>query len=91
MANYIRCRPAFIIVDRCGGILRFSTTRLAQEGWAEGFVIGARVHRVSALQGFARQEYNSEIRRMLGQTEFKGGYQMALAGIWIRVTLKNGQ
>jgi len=54
-------------------------------------VIGARVHRVSALQGFARQEYNSEIRRMLGQTEFKGGYQMALAGIWIRVTLKNGQ
>ena len=43
---------------------------------------------VSALHGFTIKEYQTEIKRHLRQTAFKGDYQMALTDIWMKITLK---
>jgi len=44
--------------------------------------------KVAGLHGFAREEYESEIKDILDQTEFKDSYQMELTDIWMKITLK---
>jgi len=56
-----------------------------------GFLVGRLGYRVSTLHGFSREEYQTEIKRMLEQTAFKGNYQMALTDIWMKITLKKRQ
>ena len=53
-----------------------------------GFLVSRLGHRVSTLHGFAREEYQTQIKGMLEQTAFKGNYQMALTDIWMKITLK---
>jgi len=53
-----------------------------------GFLIGRLGYRVSVLHGFSREEYQTIIADLLGQTAFKGDYQMALTDIWMKITLK---
>ncbi len=53
-----------------------------------GFLISRLGHRVSSLHGFTREEYQTVIKDMLEQTDFKGSYQMALTDIWMKITLK---
>jgi len=52
-----------------------------------GFLVGRLGHRTSTLHGFSLEEYQTVIKDMLEQTAFKGSYQMALADIWMKITL----
>jgi len=56
-----------------------------------GFLVGRLGYRVSTLHGFSREEYQTIIADLLGQTAFKGDYQMALTDIWMKITLKKCQ
>jgi ubiquinone/menaquinone biosynthesis C-methylase UbiE len=56
-----------------------------------GFLIDRLGYRVSTLHGFTREEYETEIKGMLEQTAFKDNYQMALADIWMKITIKKRQ
>jgi len=53
-----------------------------------GFLIARLGYRVSTLHGFTREEYETEIKGTLEQTAFKGNFEMALADIWMKITLK---
>lgn len=53
-----------------------------------GFLVSRLGHRVSTLHGFTWEEYQTVIKGMLEQTEFKGNYQMAPTDIWMKITLK---
>jgi len=44
--------------------------------------------KVAELHGFAREEYETKIKDILDQTEFKGSYQMELTDVWMKITLK---
>ena len=43
---------------------------------------------VAEIHGFTMQEYQTEINSILDETPFKGSYEMALADIWMKITLK---
>jgi len=53
-----------------------------------GFLIARFGQRVSTLHGFTRDEYQTVIKDMLEQTAFKGNFEMALADIWMKITLR---
>jgi ubiquinone/menaquinone biosynthesis C-methylase UbiE len=78
------------IYDGCPEVFHNSADRrkLNEE---YGFLIGRLGRRVSAVHGFSREEYKTEIKGMLEQTAFKGNYQMALTDIWMKITLKKRQ
>jgi len=44
--------------------------------------------KVAELHGFAREEYETKIKDILDQTEFKDSYQMELTDVWMKITLK---
>jgi ubiquinone/menaquinone biosynthesis C-methylase UbiE len=44
--------------------------------------------KVAELHGFAREEYETTIKDILDQTEFKGSHQMELTDVWMKITLK---
>jgi ubiquinone/menaquinone biosynthesis C-methylase UbiE len=56
-----------------------------------GFFVSRLGRRVSAVHGFGREEYETEIKDHLEQTAFKGNYEMALTDIWMKITLKKRQ
>jgi ubiquinone/menaquinone biosynthesis C-methylase UbiE len=56
-----------------------------------GFFVRRLGPLVSALHGFTREEYQTEIKGHLEQTIFKDNYQMALTDIWMKITLKKRQ
>ena len=75
------------IYDGCPEVFRNKAARRkVHEEY--GFLIGRLGHRVSTLHGFSREEYQTIIADLLGQTAFKGDYQMALTDIWMKITLK---
>ena len=53
-----------------------------------GFLVGHFGPTVSAIHGFTREEYETDIKGMLEQTGFKGNHQMALTDIWMKITLR---
>ena len=53
-----------------------------------GFLVRHLGSSISAIHGFAREEYETDIRDMLEQTGFKGNYDMAPADIWMKLTLR---
>ena len=53
-----------------------------------GFLVYRIGTKIAELHGFAREEYESEIKDILDQTEFKDSYQMELTDIWMKITLK---
>jgi len=73
------------IYDGCPDALKGQTDRIRRE---YGFLLYRIGTRVAGLHGFAREEYESEIKDILDQTEFKDSYQMELTDIWMKITLK---
>lgn len=53
-----------------------------------GFFVRHLGSTVSAIHGFTRQEYETDIKGMLDQTRFRGSYDMAPMDIWMKITLR---
>ena len=53
-----------------------------------GFLLYRIGTKIAGLHGFARDEFENEIRDILDETKFKGSYQMELTDIWMKITLK---
>jgi ubiquinone/menaquinone biosynthesis C-methylase UbiE len=60
-------------------------------GQEYGFLVRHLGSTVSAIHGFTREEYETDIKGMLEQTGFKDSYDMALTDIWMKITLKKRQ
>ena len=73
------------IYDGCPDALEDQADRIRKE---YGFLVRRIASKVAELHGFAREEYESEIKDILDQTEFKDSYQMELADVWMKITLK---
>lgn len=78
------------IYDGCPEVFKnpADRKRLGQE---YGFFVRHLGSIVSAIHGFAREEYQTDIKGILGQTGFKGSYDMALTDIWMKITLGKGK
>jgi ubiquinone/menaquinone biosynthesis C-methylase UbiE len=78
------------IYDGCPEVFKTPTDRknLGQE---YGFFVRHLGSTVSAIHGFAREEYETDIKGMLEQTGFKDSYEMALTDIWMKIALKKRQ
>jgi ubiquinone/menaquinone biosynthesis C-methylase UbiE len=95
-----------MVVDECHRVLKTGKEAWIYDGCPEvfnnradrkkmsekyGFLVGRLGYRISMLHGFTREEYQTIIKDILEQTEFKGNYQMALTDIWMKITLKKHQ
>jgi hypothetical protein len=61
------------IYDGCPDVFKDQADRIRREYGFLVYRIGAKV---AELHGFAREEYESRIRDILDQTEFKDSYHM---------------
>jgi len=99
-------KTPMLVFDECHRVLRTGKEAWIYDGCPEvfedtadrrrlgreyGFLVSHFGHTVSAIHGFARQEYESDIKGMLEQTKFKHSYDMALTDIWMKITLKKCQ
>jgi ubiquinone/menaquinone biosynthesis C-methylase UbiE len=57
-------------------------------GQQYGFFVRHLGSTISAIHGFTREEYETDIKGMLEQMGFKGNYNMAPTDIWMKITLK---
>ena len=73
------------IYDGCPDAFKGQADRIRKEYGFWVYRIGAKV---AGLHGFAREEYESEIKDILEQTEFKDSYDMELTDVWMKITLK---
>jgi ubiquinone/menaquinone biosynthesis C-methylase UbiE len=75
------------IYDGCPEVFKdpADRRRLAME---YGFLVSHFGRTVSAIHGFTREEYETDIRSMLEQTGFKDSYDMAPTEIWMKITLR---
>jgi ubiquinone/menaquinone biosynthesis C-methylase UbiE len=78
------------IYDGCPEVFKDPAER-RRLGEEYGCLISRLGHRVASLHGFTREEYQTGIRDMLEQTNFRGNYRMALTDIWMKITLKKRQ
>jgi ubiquinone/menaquinone biosynthesis C-methylase UbiE len=53
-----------------------------------GFFVRHLGSTISAIHGFTREEYETDIKGMLDETGFKGSYDMAPTDIWMKITLR---
>ena len=53
-----------------------------------GFFVRHLGSTISAIHGFTREEYETDIKGILEQTGFKGSYDMAPTDIWMKITLR---
>jgi ubiquinone/menaquinone biosynthesis C-methylase UbiE len=60
-------------------------------GQEYGFFVRHLGSTISAIHGFTREEYETDIRGMLEQTGFKGSYDIAPTDIWMKITLRKRQ
>jgi ubiquinone/menaquinone biosynthesis C-methylase UbiE len=60
-------------------------------GQEYGFFVRHLGSTVSAIHGFTREEYETDIKSMLEQTGFKDSYDMAPTDIWMKITLRKRQ
>jgi ubiquinone/menaquinone biosynthesis C-methylase UbiE len=75
------------IYDGYPGVFRAPAARKSL-GDRYGFFVRHLGGIVSAIHGFTRQEYETDIRGMLEQTGFRGSYDMAPTDIWMKITLR---
>jgi ubiquinone/menaquinone biosynthesis C-methylase UbiE len=73
------------IYDGCPDAFKGQAHRIRKE---YGFWIYRIGPKVAGLHGFAREEYESEIKDILEQTEFKDSYHMEPTDVWMKITLK---
>ena len=78
------------IYDGCPEVFKDQADR-RKLGREYGFLVSHFGRTVSAIHGFTREEYQTDIKGMLEQTEFKGNHDMAPTDIWIKMTLKKRQ
>jgi hypothetical protein len=78
------------IYDGCPEVFEDAADRRAL-GREYGFLVGHFGRTVSAIHGFAREEYETDIRGMLEQTGFRNSYGMALTDIWMKITIRKGR
>jgi ubiquinone/menaquinone biosynthesis C-methylase UbiE len=78
------------IYDGCPEIFNNPADR-RKLGGQYGFLVRRFGRTVSAIHGFTREEYETDIKGMLEQTAFKGNYDMALTDIWMKITLEKRQ
>ncbi len=78
------------IYDGCPEVFKDPADR-RRLGREYGFLVSHFGRTVSAIHGFTREEYETDIKGMLEQTAFKGSYYMALTDIWMKITLKKGR
>jgi ubiquinone/menaquinone biosynthesis C-methylase UbiE len=60
-------------------------------GQEYGFFVRHLGSTVSAIHGFTREEYETDIKSMLEQTGFKDSYDMVPTDIWMKITLRKRQ
>jgi ubiquinone/menaquinone biosynthesis C-methylase UbiE len=60
-------------------------------GQEYGFFVRYLGSTVSAIHGFTREEYETDIKSMLEQTGFKDSYDMVPTDIWMKITLRKRQ
>jgi ubiquinone/menaquinone biosynthesis C-methylase UbiE len=75
------------IYDGCPEVFKSPADR-KKLGQEYGFFVRYLGSTISALHGFARQEYETDVKRILERTAFKDNYQMALTDIWMKITLR---
>ena len=78
------------IYDGCPEVFKDQADR-RKLGREYGFLVSHFGRTVSAIHGFTREEYQTDIKGMLEQTEFKGNHDMAPTDIWMKMTLKKRQ
>jgi ubiquinone/menaquinone biosynthesis C-methylase UbiE len=78
------------IYDGCPEVFNNPADR-RKLGGEYGFLVRRFGRIVSAVHGFTREEYETDIKGILEQTAFKGNYQMALTDIWMKITLEKRQ
>jgi len=96
-------KTPMLVFDECHRVLRTGKEAWIYDGCPQvfhnpasrkqlneeyGFLIGRLGYRVSSLHGFTWEEYQIVVKGMLEKTAFKGNYQMALADIWMKITLR---
>jgi ubiquinone/menaquinone biosynthesis C-methylase UbiE len=75
------------IYDGYPGVFRNPADR-KKLGREYGFLVRHLGSVVSAIHGFTREEYETDIKGELEQTKFKGNYDMAPTDIWMKITLR---
>jgi len=73
------------IYDGCPDILEEAASKLAEK---YGFWRCWILRRLQVIHGFRRQEYDTKIRGVLEQTEFKDSYKMEQVDIWMKITAR---
>jgi ubiquinone/menaquinone biosynthesis C-methylase UbiE len=75
------------IYDGCPEVFKSPADR-RRLGREYGFLVRHLGSMISAIHGFSRKEYETDIKGVLEQTGFKRSYDMALTDIWMKITLK---
>jgi len=78
------------IYDGCPEVFKYQADR-RRLGREYGFLVSHFGRTVSAIHGFTREEYETDIKVMLQQTGFKDSCEMVLTDIWMKITLKKGR
>jgi ubiquinone/menaquinone biosynthesis C-methylase UbiE len=95
-----------LVFDECHRVLKAGGEAWIYDGYPEvfrtsadrknlgqeyGFFVRRLGGIISAIHGFTREEYETDVKGMLEQTGFKESYDMALTDIWMKITLKKGR
>lgn len=73
------------IYDGCPDMPEEEASKLAKK---YGFWRYWILRRLQVIHGFRRQEYDTKIRGILEQTEFKDSYKMEQVDIWMKITVR---
>jgi ubiquinone/menaquinone biosynthesis C-methylase UbiE len=73
------------IYDPCPDALKDKVDKAKEEYGRFGYLF---LIKITQLHGFNKEEYESKIKDILGQTPFKDSYQMELTDIWMKTILK---
>lgn len=73
------------IYDGCPDMPEEEASKLAKK---YGFWRCWILRRLQVIHGFRRQEYDTKIRGILEQTEFKDSYKMEQVDIWMKITVR---
>jgi ubiquinone/menaquinone biosynthesis C-methylase UbiE len=78
------------IYDGCPEVFNNPADR-RKLGGEYGFLVRQFGRIVSAVHGFSREEYETDIKGMIERTAFKANYRMGLTDIWMKITLEKRQ
>lgn len=76
------------IYDPCADSVRQDAAKIRRR---RGFLGYGILIKITELHGFSKSEYESRIGPMVDQSAFGGSYQMELADIWMKITLRKAR